>query len=146
MESMHHNSNAFYKQLEKELNKRIHQNTNCLAFTKAFGKSVDNHVDKVLLSRRLISNWLKRVDVPTKDAFADISVRLVDYEEKLDELEDTVYLMNKQQNKNIGHIEMLKESLEALLHEVGMEVQGLQTRKIQSLENDLADLKQLFNK
>ncbi|MGX6442198.1 hypothetical protein ACWM35_03035 [Neobacillus sp. K501] len=146
MESMHHNSNAFYKQLEEELNKRIHQNTNCPAFTKAFGKSVDNHVDKVLFSRRLIANWLKRVDVPTKDEFADISVRLVDYEEKLDELEDTVYLMNKQQNKNIGQIEVLKESLEALLHEVGKEVRGLQARKIESLENDLADLKQLFNK
>jgi predicted RNase H-like nuclease (RuvC/YqgF family) len=146
MESKHHNSNTFYKQLEEELNKRIHQNTNCPAFTAAFGKSVDHHLDKVLISRRLMAKRLKRLDLPNKDEFVQISVRLVDYEEKLDELEDNLYLLNKQQNKNIGQIENLKESLKALHLEIETEVRDLQARKIKSLENELEDLKQLFNK
>lgn len=146
MESKHHDSITFYKQLEKELNIRIHQNTNCLAFTQAFGKSVEYHLDRVLITRRLIAKWLKHVDVPSKDEFADIAVRLVDYEEKLDELENTVYLLNKQQNQNISQIEILKDSLENLLHAVEMEVRELKARRIKSLENELEDLKQLFDK
>lgn len=146
MDFWHQDSITYYKQLENECNKRIHQKTNFLAFTQAFGKSMEYHLDRVLVCRRLFAKWLKRMDVPNKDEFAAIAVRMVDYEEKLDDLEYTIYLLNKKQKENSSQIKILKESLEALLHAVEMEVRDLQVRKIKSLEDELVDLKQLFDK
>lgn len=146
MDFWHQDSITYYKQLENECNKRIHQNTNCLAFTQALGKSMEYHLDRVLVCRRLFAKWLKRMDVPNKDEFAAIAVRMVDYEEKLDDLEYTIYLLNKKQKENSSQIKILKESLDALLHAVEMEVRDLQVRKIKSLEDELVDLKQLFDK
>lgn len=146
MEFWHQDSITLYKQLENECNKRIHQNTNCLAFTKAFGRSMECHLDRVLIYRRLFVKWLKRMDVPNKDEFAAIAVRMVDYEGKLDDLEDAIYLLNNKQKENSSQIKILKESVEALLHAVEMEVRDLQVRKIISLEDELEDLKQLFDK
>jgi hypothetical protein len=144
MDSKHLDYETFYKKMEKELNKRIHEHTNCLTFTDAFGKELENHLDWVLYHRKFTNKWIDRLGVPSKDEIAAIAVRRVDSLEKLDNHEETIYFLNKKLRENNRQLVMLKESLENLLCTCETELRNLQVYKIKSLENELEDLKRLF--
>lgn len=145
METKHQDHITFYKNLEKECNKRIHDFTNCLAFTCGVGKALEHHLDSVMLHRKIINNRLKRLNVPNKDEFAAIAVRMVDCEEKLDDLEEIIYLLGKKQKENYRNLKILRGLLQDLHLAVELEVRDFQVCKIKSLEHELDDLKQLFD-
>jgi hypothetical protein len=146
MESTHQNSEAYYKKLETELNKRIHAQTNNRKFTIAFGNAMEAHVKRLRIHKRLTTKWLNRLDLPNKDEISAISVRIVDYEGKLDLMDETIYWMNKRQQENRNQLKMVRKSWESLLSVLEIETRETQTLngRIKNLETELLDLKQLF--
>nr|WP_263328274.1 hypothetical protein [Neobacillus sp. Marseille-Q6967] len=145
MDSKHLEFETYYKNLEKELNRRIHNYTNCHTFTLAFGKALEIHLDHILTSRNMVTQWLSILNIPDKDAYAVIAVKKVDYEGKIDHLEDTMFLLNKILQENHLQMRVLGESLKELVNVFGPEIKHLQENKMCSLKRELDSLKLLFN-
>jgi predicted nuclease with TOPRIM domain len=145
MESRHQDSVSFYKYLEKECNKRIHAHTNCLTFTHAFGKAIESHLDHVVIQKKEINNWLTLFDIPPKDDFANLAQRKVDCEDKIDHLDDTLFMLNRNLKKDNSELKELNKSLSDLLCLIEKEVTDLKANKIKTLKTELEDLKKLFN-
>ncbi|MEH7500717.1 hypothetical protein V7152_01560 [Neobacillus drentensis] len=146
MKYTHQEMDAFYKKLEKKWNEQIHAHTNNRNFTLAFGRAMDAHVKRIRIHRRLTTRWLKHLNLPNKDEISAISVRIVDYEGKLDFLDETIYEIKQSQQKNYTQLRMVKKSCEALLSVLEMEARDIHDYKIKSLESELLELKQLFHK
>jgi hypothetical protein len=144
MEFSHHDSVTFYKKFEEECNKRVHVQTNCRTFTMAFGKMLGAHLDRVMIHKRLLAEWLNSYEITSKDEIAAISIRIVDYQEKLDLYDETFYWIHKKQEENLMQLKMVRKSFEELFAVFAQEVKGLQEYKINRLEKDLLELKQLF--
>jgi len=145
MESTHQDRDSFYKKIEAEMNKRIHAYTNNRKFTIAFGKAMEAHVKQLKIHRRLTTRRLKKFDLPNKDEISAISVRIVDYEGKLDLLDESIYWMNKRQQENRNKLKMIRESWEALQAMLEKEAVEIHVCKLKSLEDELIELKQLFD-
>jgi hypothetical protein len=145
MKSTHQEMDDFYKKLEKKWNEQIHAHTNNRNFTQAFGRALDVHVKRLRIHRRLTTRWLKHLNLPNKDEISAISVRIVDYEGKLDFLDETIYEIKQSQQKNYTQLKMVRKSWESLLSVLEMEARDIHDFKIKSLELDLLELKQLFH-
>ncbi|MDN3015036.1 hypothetical protein PH210_02310 [Paenibacillus sp. BSR1-1] len=144
MDSEHRDRMTFYKKFEEELNKSIHARTNCGSFTRAFGRGMDAHLSRLKIHRRLTTKWLNRLDLANKDEIAELSVRMVDCEGKLDFLDETVYMTAKSMKENRFKFKKVQKSLEELLAILEKEVKAIQDYKIKKLEEELLELKQLF--
>ncbi|WP_066317560.1 hypothetical protein [Bacillus sp. FJAT-29814] len=144
METKHQDSVEYYKYLEAETNKQIHSLTNCRNFTLAFGRALELHLKKVKVHKRLTTRWLKRLDLPNKDEIAAISVTLVDCEDQLDMLDETVYLISKEQHHNLQQLKTVTQSSKELLAVLQQEVKDIHNNKLMTLEEDLLELKKLF--
>lgn len=134
----------FYKQIEAEINKRIHARTNSRAFTVAVGKAMDSHLRELRIFKRLITRWLNRLDLATKDEFASLSNRMVDIEGEIDSLDESIYQIINLQKTNQRKLKMVRESLEEWATFLNCEVREQRSNHIKTLENDLQDLKKLF--
>jgi hypothetical protein len=145
MESKHQDPGTFYKELEKEWNKRIHAYTNSLTFTHAFGKALENHLDYIVMHRKLINHWLTVFDIPNKEDFVTLAGRKVDCVEKIDSLEETIYELNIGLKKDNTEFKKLNKSLRDMLCLIENEVKNVKVCKIKTLENELDELKKLFN-
>ncbi|MFJ5762561.1 hypothetical protein ACIQAA_26225 [Neobacillus sp. NPDC093182] len=145
MESRQPDPVSFYKNLEKEWNKQIHLSANCLTFTHSFGKAVENHLDHVVIQQKVMNNWLTVFDIPKKDDIAQLAERKVDCEEKLDNLEEALYLLNIGLKSNHSQLKKLNTSLRGMLCFIEYEVKDLKAVKIKSLKNELEELKRLFD-
>jgi hypothetical protein len=145
MASRHQDSVSFYKDLEKECNKRIHAYTNCLTFTHAVGKAIENHLDHVVIQQKEINNWLAFFDIPLKDDFANLAQKKVDCEDKIDHLEDTLFLLITGLKKDNSELRELNKSLCDLLCLIENEVKDLKANRIRTLKMELEDLRMLFN-
>ncbi|MFB3168991.1 hypothetical protein P5G62_017855 [Neobacillus sp. 179-C4.2 HS] len=135
----------FYKSLEKEWNKQIHLSANCLTFTHSFGKAIEHHLNHVEIQKKVINNWLTVFDIPKKEDLARLAVRKVECEEKLDNLEETLYMLNIGLKSNYSQLKKLNTSLRGMLCFFEYEVKDLKAVKIKSLENELEELKSLFD-
>ncbi|MEH7108340.1 hypothetical protein [Bacillus sp. JJ1764] len=144
MEKLPEDPIEFFKELEKELNKQIHQSTNNRTFTTAYGRALDRHLKRLKRHKRLTTRWLNQLNLANKDEIASLSVRLVDCEEKLDLQDEVIFLINKEQKSNLSSIRQFKSSLELLLAVLEKEISDTQKNKIETLEVELAELKQLF--
>lgn len=144
METKHQDSVEYYKYLEAETNKQIHSLTNCRNFTLAFGRALELHLKQVKVHKRLTTRWLKRLDLPNKDEIAAISVTLVDCEDQLDMLDETVYLISKEQHHNLQQLKTVTQSSKELLAVLQQEVKDIHNNKLMTLEEDLLELKKLF--
>ncbi|MEH7331839.1 hypothetical protein V7161_04325 [Neobacillus drentensis] len=144
MDSEHQDRMTFYKKFEEELNKSIHARTNCRSFTRAFGRGMDAHLSRLKIHRRLTTKWLNRLDLANKDEIAELSVRMVECEGKLDFLDETVYMTAKSLKENRFKVKKVQKSLEELLAILEKEVKAIQDYKIKKLEEELLELKQLF--
>jgi hypothetical protein len=102
-------------------------------------------VKRLRIHRRLTTRWLKHLNLPNKDEISAISVRIVDYEGKLDFLDETIYEIKQSQQKNYTQLKMVRKSWESLLSVLEMEARDIHDFKIKSLELDLLELKQLFH-
>jgi predicted nucleic acid-binding Zn-ribbon protein len=107
---------------------------------------MEAHLKHLEIHRRLTTRWLNRLDLPNKDEISAISVRIVDYEGKLDLMDETIYWMNKRQQENRNQLKMVRKSWESLLSVLEIETRETQTLngRIKNLETELLDLKQLF--
>jgi hypothetical protein len=144
MESKHQDPGTFYKELEKEWNKRIHTYTNSLTFTHAFGKALEKHLDYIVIQRKLINKWLTVFDIPDKEEFVNLAGRKVDCVEKIDSLEETTYELNMNLKKNNTELKKLNKSLSDMLSLIEDEVKNIKTTKMKTLEKELQELKSLF--
>jgi chromosome segregation ATPase len=144
MKTYSFDTNTFYKNLENDINRRIHASTNCLTFTKAVGNELEYHLNRVLIYRELINKHLILINAPSKEEISVIANRLVDCEEKLDNLEETIYEMNQTQKKNNFQISKIKLVMEDLIQELNKETSYFHQLKIQTLEIELEELKHLF--
>lgn len=135
---------TFYKDIETEMNKRIYAAANCREFTRAFGRAMDTHLKQLRIHRKLTTRWLKTINLPNKDEIAALSVRMVECEEKLDSLDDTLYALNKEELQNQVKLTKVREAWEELFAFLRKEVKLIQSEKLKSLENELVELKQLF--
>ncbi|MFF2446114.1 hypothetical protein ACFVSW_03345 [Neobacillus sp. NPDC058068] len=54
MDFMRDDSVTYYKELETEINKRIHAPTNCRSFLLAFGKALELHLKRVRIHIKAI--------------------------------------------------------------------------------------------
>lgn len=144
MEETHHDQSAFYKELEKQCNNIIHTHTNCRSFTFAFGKAMEAHLKEVRIHKTLTNKWLTQLNLPNKDEIATLSVKIVEWLDKLDLLDESIYTMNKRQHHNQIQLQMITESLKELVTLLENEVQELKINKINVLEKELLELKQLF--
>jgi hypothetical protein len=144
MEPIHQEMVEFYKSLEKKCNQTIHRHTNCLAFTQAFGKAMDFHLNQVMKHRKWTNRWLTRLNLPTKDEIVSIAVKMVDSEEKLDTLEENIYLLTNKQKQNNIQLNILAVTLSELLIVLENERTEKRQEKLNTLEKELDELKQLF--
>jgi hypothetical protein len=144
MEPIHQEMVEFYKTLEKICNHTIHKHTNCLAFTQAFGKAMDFHLEQVMTHRKWTKRWLTRLNLPTKDEIASIAIKMVDSEEKLDTFEENIYLLTKKQKKNNILLNTLTVTLSELVNVLENELTEKRQEKLKTLEKELDELKQLF--
>ncbi|MEW9050200.1 MAG: hypothetical protein AB2392_03530 [Neobacillus sp.] len=144
MKTYSFDTNIFYKNLENDINRKIHASTNCLTFTKAVGNELEHHLNRVLIYREIINKHLNLINAPSKEEISVIANRLVDCEEKLDNLEETIYEMNQNQKKNSFQFSKIKLVMEDLIQELNKETSCLHQRKIQTLEIELEELKHLF--
>jgi hypothetical protein len=115
MESNHDDPVSYYKKLEAEINRTIHSSTNSREFILAFGKAMDSHLRQARIRRRFSTRSLNRLDLPNKDEIAALSVRIVDYEEKLDLLDEAIYELGKKQQENRDLLKRVRKSSEELL-------------------------------
>ncbi|PLS02847.1 hypothetical protein [Neobacillus cucumis] len=144
MNSKQQDTIQFYKQIEAEINKRIHASTNSRAFTAAVGKAMDSHLRELRISKRLTTRWLNRMNLPTKDEFAALSNRIVEIEEEIDSLDESIYQTINLQKTNQRKLRMVRELLEEWSDFLKSETQAKLSSNIQTLEKDLQELKQLF--
>jgi hypothetical protein len=144
MKSTHQDPEIFYKELEKEWNKRIHASNNSLTFTHAFGKALEKHLDHIVIQRELIKKWLTVFDIPNKEEFVTLAGRKVDCVEKIDSLEETIYELNMDLKQDNTELKKLNKSLLDLLSLIEDEVGNIKTAKIKTLEKELQELKFLF--
>jgi hypothetical protein len=144
MESRHQDPETFYKELEKEWNKRIHAYTNSLTFTHAFGKTLDKHLDFIVIQRKLINNWLTVFDIPNKGEFVTLAGKKVDCIERIDSLEETIYELNTDLKRDNTVLKKLNNSLSDLLSLIEDEVKNIKTAKVKTLEKELEELKFIF--
>jgi hypothetical protein len=145
MKSTHQDPGVFCKELEKEWNKRIHTYTNSLTFTHAFGKALEKHLDHIVIQQKAIKNWLTVLDIPKKEEFVIIAGRKVDGVEKIDSLEETMYELNMDLKKDNAELKKLYTSLLDLRCFMENEWKNVKACKIKTLENELDELKKLFN-
>ncbi|WP_342430346.1 hypothetical protein [Neobacillus sp. FSL H8-0543] len=144
MEPIHQEMVEFYKHLEKLCNKRIHDHTNCRTFTYAFGRAMEFHLDQVMTHREWTKKCLTRLNLPTKDEIASIAIKMVDSEEKLDILEENIYLLTKKQKENNLQLNRLKVTLSELVSVLESEMTEKRQGKLKTLAKELNELKQLF--
>jgi hypothetical protein len=144
MDSMQRDREAYYKKIEAQMNKRIHATTNIRAFTLAAGRALEAHLKRVKIHRRLTTKWLNHIGLVNKDELTALSVRIVDYEGKIDSLDDQMYTLNKSQLKNQLLLNTIHHSLEEWVTFLRNEMKDLHSSKINNLEKELLELKQLF--
>jgi hypothetical protein len=145
MNSKQQDPSQIYKQIEAEINKRIHASTNSRAFTVAVGKALDSHLRELKLYKRFITRWLNRMDLATKDELAALNNKKIDVVEELDSLDESIYQILSQQKANQQKLKMVRKSLEEWSAFLNSEVSDKRSHPIQTLENELQELKNLFN-
>ena len=144
MNSKQQDTIQFYKQLEAEINKRIHASTNSRAFTEAVGKALDSHLREVRIYKRLTTRWLNRRNLANKDEFAALANRKIEVVEEIDSLDESVYQIINLQKANQQKLTMVRESLEEWSTFLNSEVSDKRSHPIKTLENELQELKKLF--
>lgn len=85
-----------YKRIEVDINRKIFSQTNSLSFIKMTGDAIEEHLDHLVTARKLTKQWLNCNGLPTRDDIGDIAKKIIENEDRLDRLDDTLYqvLMN----------------------------------------------------
>jgi ABC-type phosphate transport system auxiliary subunit len=81
----------FSKKLEKELNKKLHSITNTLPFMTMCGEVMGCHLSQVEAFRAQSQQLIDCLDLPNKDDTAAIANKKIEYEDRLDCMEDQMY-------------------------------------------------------
>ena len=83
----------FYKQLEKELNNKLLSITNTLPYITKCGETLDTHSSQVTAVRERSTKLLDCLDLANKDDTATIANKKIELEERLDNMEDQMYML-----------------------------------------------------
>ncbi|EKN68790.1 hypothetical protein BABA_12086 [Neobacillus bataviensis LMG 21833] len=145
MDSKHCDLVSIYKKIEAQMNNRIHAETNTRTFTMAFGREMEAHLKKARIHRRLTTRWLNRQGLVNKDELAAISNRIIDCEEKIDLLDDSIYHLNKILKENYIQLRMVRESWDEWFIFLKDEVRAIHDDNVNTLEKELQELKLLFH-
>jgi len=84
------------KKIEDDINCKIFSQTNSLSFIKMTGTAIEEHINYLVASREFTNQWLDCNGLPSRDDIADIAIKIIGNEDRLDRLDDTLYqvLMN----------------------------------------------------
>ncbi len=141
---MDHDPNILYQELQAEINKKIHGFTNCQAFTSACGRAMERHLTLLEKYKRMTTQWLNGLNIPTKDEFAVISVRTVNLIETVDSMDDAVYSTNTAHHHASSQLREVRYSWEELRSILKVEVKDMKLNNLQTLQAELNELKLLF--
>ncbi|WHY79095.1 hypothetical protein QNH20_08190 [Neobacillus sp. WH10] len=84
-----------YKRIEDEINRNIFSQTNSLLFIKMTGDAIEEHLNHLVTARELTKQWLDCNGLPTRDDIGDLAKKIIENENRLDRLDDTLYLVLK---------------------------------------------------
>lgn len=132
-----------YKERERKQNEIIRDWLNSPEIIRSCSEMLEIHLDQIQIERVLVQHWLTCNDCPNKDEIAAIANNVIQVEERVDELEDTIYRMCKEWNEKIRTITALKESM----FNMKLTLENSTSRendRIQILKNELEDVKLLF--
>jgi hypothetical protein len=110
----------------------------------AVGKALDSHLRELRIYKRLTTRRLNRLGLANKDEFADLSNRIIDVVEEIDSLDESIYQTHKLQKANQIKLEMVRQSLQEWSTYLKIEIQDRRKSSLKTLEEDLQELKQLF--
>ncbi|MEH7275147.1 hypothetical protein [Neobacillus vireti] len=144
METKYQDPVTLYKEFERKCNKKIHTITNSLDFTEALGSAMERHLNHVETQQKIIKKWLTVFDIPNKDDIAALALRKIDCEEKIDNLEETIYILQMDLKKNNFELKKLTNCLKENLEFLEDEVKNVKVNKMKTLEMELEELKKLF--
>jgi len=81
------------KKIEDDINRNIFSQANSLSFIKMTGAAIEEHLNHLVAARELTKQWLDCNGLPTKDDIAEIAKKIIENEDRLDRLDDTLYLV-----------------------------------------------------
>jgi uncharacterized protein Yka (UPF0111/DUF47 family) len=91
MQSSGQNLREFCKKIEDDINRKLLSEANSLAFITMVGEALENHLDQLVALRESSKQRLDWMDLPTRDDIADIANKIIDYEDRLDRLDENLY-------------------------------------------------------
>ncbi|MEH7252530.1 hypothetical protein V7111_10440 [Neobacillus niacini] len=101
----------FFKEIEDELNRKLYSYTNSSPFIAMAGKAIDQHLEMVRVIRMITVQWLEINGYPSRDDVADIARRIIRLEERLDSLDEGLYLTLVEINVYRNQMDNLKNEL-----------------------------------
>lgn len=101
--------------LEAEMNKKLHSITNSLSFISLCGEALEEHLNQVTLIRQLSSEWLACRNLPNRDETAAIAQKKIQYEDRIDRMDDQLYETTLGINKYRSNLAVLSREAAALI-------------------------------
>jgi hypothetical protein len=92
MQSSDQNLREYYKKIEDDFNRKLFTKTNSLAFIAMVGEIMETHLDHLVATKELSKQWLDKMELPTRDSIAEVARKKIEIEDRLDRLEDQLYL------------------------------------------------------
>lgn len=135
-------SSSEYKEREKCFNQFLLRSLDCEYFIKLIGVMLELHLDQVEYLRKYSEITNKLHHYPTKKEVADLTRIWIRLESRYDDLEMSLYDLNKKINNTTkvisNHYHRLEELREFLADECST------SKKINRLKDELRHLKNLF--
>jgi hypothetical protein len=133
-----------YKKWEEEWNEHLKGLANCHRFVVLVEEMLGIHLERVQNMRRLGQKWLNQMGYPNKDEVAHIAKRIIIQEDKLDHLDDSVYMIHKSWNSKVQSLTTLKGVMDEM--RLVLEEEHLKNRKteLNQLKEELNEVKSLF--
>jgi hypothetical protein len=102
------------------------------------------HLERVQNMRKFGQKWLNQMGYPNKDEVAHIAKRAIVHEDKLDNLDDLVYVIRKSWSSKIQSLTTLKRVMDEM--RLVLEEEQLKNKKIglNQLKEELNEVKSLF--
>jgi hypothetical protein len=133
-----------YKKWEEEWNEHLKSLANCHQLVVLVEEMLGIHLERVQNMRKFGQKWLNQMGYPNKDEVAHIAKRVIVHEEKLDNLDDLVYVIRKSWSLKIQSLTTLKRVTDEM--RLVLEEEQLKNKKIglNQLKEELNEVKSLF--
>ncbi|MFD2679771.1 hypothetical protein [Bacillus seohaeanensis] len=132
-----------YKKWEEEWNEYLRGLANCHRFVVLVEEVLDIHLERVQNMRVIGQKWLNQMEYPNKDEVAHIAKRTIVQEDKLDHLDDLVYMIGKNWSLTMKSITTLKGVMDEMRLVLEEQLKNKKTG-LDQLKEELDEVKSLF--